>query len=257
MTLPDDIATALTGFETNDENFKTASESDVYRYARGETVLFLKIQRPSWSPPLSSEKAAMEWFNGKLPVPEVVAYATSEDTEYLLTTAIPGESSENTSCHEDKQRLVGQLAASLRGIHGLPCEGCPADRTPAALIGRGRERIEAGIVTGQMVRDEGFEGTPTEALDRLEASVPSLEGPVVTHGDYCLPNVMIDDDRVSGFVDLGYAGIGDPYRDFAAARYSINRNLGENWIRPFFDAYGLTDLDENKLRWYRQIQAFD
>jgi aminoglycoside phosphotransferase len=87
--------------------------------------------------------------------------------------------------------------------------------------------------------------------------MPSLEGPVITHGDYCLPNVLIHNHKVSGFIDLGYFGFGDPYRDFIAAQYSVRRNLGEGWIAPFFKAFGVGPLNEEKLRWYRQIQAFD
>jgi aminoglycoside phosphotransferase len=56
---------------------------------------------------------------------------------------------------------------------------------------------------------------------------------------------------------LGYVGIGDPYRDFISAKYSVRRNLGEEWVQPFFDAFGIESPDEQKLAWYRQIQAFD
>jgi aminoglycoside phosphotransferase len=151
---------------------------------------------------------------------------------------------------------VEQLAESLHTIHALPINDCPIDKTPTGLIAWGRQRIRAGI-TPRMVEEEDLTGSPDEALDGLEGGIPSLEGPVITHGDYCLPNVMIPNDKVSGFIDLGYFGLGDPYRDFIAAQSSVRRNLGEAWVQPFFDAFGRESLDEPKLRWYRQIQAFD
>ena len=199
----------------------------------------------------------MDWLLEKLRVPEVLAYCREDDTEYLVTTGLYGISSEHRECHIDKRRLIEQLADSLRAIHDIPISDCPLDRIPATLIERGRQRIRSGVVTQKMIEDEGLTGSPDEALSILERRAPALVGPVFTHGDYCLPNVMIFEDEISGFIDLGYAGLGDPYRDFIAAQYSIRRNLGEEWAQPFFDAYGVESLDESRLQWYRQIQAFD
>jgi aminoglycoside phosphotransferase len=259
MNFPDSIKAALSGFTTTGESLKTHSESDVFRYEHLDTgdVVFLKIQRPSWSPPLSLERDAMAWLHTKTTVPEVVVYHLEDDVEYLVTKALPGISTENEECHGDKQHLVKLLADSLHLIHAIPTAGCPVDKTPAALIVWGRERIEAGIITQKMVEEEGLAGSPDEALDDLESRMPDLEGPVTTHGDFCLPNIMIHDNQVSGFIDLGYVGIGDPYRDFIAGKYSVRRNLGAEWVQPFFDAYGIETPDEQKLVWYRQIQAFD
>lgn len=252
---PAGIQAALKGFETAGDNLKTHSTSDVYRYWRGGGSLFVKVQRPSWSPPLSRERDAMAWLAGKIPVPEVVAYAEEEDVEYLVTRGLPGVSAENESCHGDKQALVERLAAALQEIHALDTTGCPLDSRPEALIASGRERIREGIVTREMVEEEGMAGKPDDALDELASVVPEPDTIVFTHGDYCLPNVMIDTGRVVGFIDLGYAGVGDPYRDFIAADYSVRRNLGDAWVAPFFAAYGI-DPDPDRLRWHRKIQAF-
>ncbi|HCK10686.1 MAG TPA: APH(3') family aminoglycoside O-phosphotransferase, partial [Candidatus Latescibacteria bacterium] len=143
----------------------------------------------------------------------------------LLTDGIPGMSSETESCHDDKARLVEMLASVLIDLHVLPIDDCPIDRGPEQLLARGRKRVETGIVTQQMVDDQGLSGSPSEALQELVHRMPSTSKLVFTHGDYCLPNVMIQEGRVSGLIDLGYAGISDAYRDFVAADYSIARNL--------------------------------
>ena len=97
MTLPAEIQGVLAGLESSSENLKTASASDVFRYENRSSgsVAFLKVQRPSWSPPLSREAETMEWLSGKLPVPEVIAYHKEDEIEYLVTKAIPGMSSED------------------------------------------------------------------------------------------------------------------------------------------------------------------
>lgn len=84
---------------------------------------------------------------------------------------------------------------------------------------------------------------------------PQSEESVLTHGDFCLPNILIKDNQVTGIVDWGYAGLGDRYRDFAAVVYSIGRNLGEQWVERFFAEYGISELDQEKLRYHRLLYA--
>ena len=45
------------------------------------------------------------------------------------------------------------------------------------------------------------------------------------HGDFCLPNILVKDGKISGFIDLGDAGIGDPWRDYAWCIWSLEYNL--------------------------------
>jgi aminoglycoside phosphotransferase len=47
-------------------------------------------------------------------------------------------------------------------------------------------------------------------------------GNVLIHGDYCLPNVLVDDGRMTGLVDVGRAGLGDPRDDLAAGVWSLH-----------------------------------
>jgi aminoglycoside phosphotransferase len=49
---------------------------------------------------------------------------------------------------------------------------------------------------------------------------------LLTHGDYCLPNVMLHRNRFGGVLDVGRAGRGDPFRDYALVLRSAASNLG-------------------------------
>jgi len=76
-------------------------------------------------------------------------------------------------------------------------------------------------------------------------------GRVLIHGDYCLPNVLVEDGRLTALVDVGRSGIGDPRDDFAAALWSLHYNFGHGYAHTFLDAYGvppMTDRDTERLR---------
>jgi aminoglycoside phosphotransferase len=76
-------------------------------------------------------------------------------------------------------------------------------------------------------------------------------GNVLIHGDYCLPNVLVDQGRLVGLVDMGRSGLGDPRDDLAAGVWTLHYNFGHGYARAFLDAYGapsMTDMEMEKLR---------
>ena len=79
-------------------------------------------------------------------------------------------------------------------------------------------------------------------------------GHVLAHGDYCMPNVLIESGfagRLSAVVDVGQAGLGDPSIDLAAGVWTLQYNYGAGHAREFLDAYGaapLTDAAIERLR---------
>ncbi|MDD4468791.1 MAG: phosphotransferase [Acholeplasmataceae bacterium] len=48
---------------------------------------------------------------------------------------------------------------------------------------------------------------------------------VLTHGDFCLPNILVKDNKFHGFIDLGDASINDPWVDYAWCIWSFQYNL--------------------------------
>ena len=57
----------------------------------------------------------------------------------------------------------------------------------------------------------------------------------------------VKDGRISGFIDLGDAGIGDPWRDYAWCIWSLEYNLKTNKYTPLLlKKLGIT-FDEEKF----------
>jgi aminoglycoside 3'-phosphotransferase-2 len=95
-----------------------------------------------------------------------------------------------------------------------------------------------------------------ELFTLLESMPPPEADVVVTHGDACLPNIMATADGFGGYVDCGRLGVADRYQDLALAARSIAFNLGEQWVVPFFQAYGVPTPDEGKRTYYELLDEF-
>ena len=96
-----------------------------------------------------------------------------------------------------------------------------------------------------------------QIANRLSGCPP--EDIVLTHGDYCLPNIFAKGDRISGFIDLGKAGPADRWQDIAIAVRSLDHNFDGRYFngKPIFDfrpqmlldALGV-EMNEEKYRYY-------
>ena len=76
-------------------------------------------------------------------------------------------------------------------------------------------------------------------------------GHVLVHGDYCTPNVLIEDGQLTALVDVGGARLDSPRVDWAAAIWSLQYNYGSGFARRFLDTYGapaMTDEEIERLR---------
>ena len=66
------------------------------------------------------------------------------------------------------------------------------------------------------------------SLDKFNCEYLSNEsiGKSFIHGDLCLPNIYFDDNNnFIGFIDLGGAGLGDPWFDYCWMLWSLEYNL--------------------------------
>ena len=62
------------------------------------------------------------------------------------------------------------------------------------------------------------------------------DGNTLIHGDFCLPNILVKDNKVVGFIDIGEAGIGDIWCDYAWCIWSLEFNLKtDKYTKDFLD----------------------
>lgn len=230
------------------------SPARTFRLERpGLPTLYLKTAKASAPGDcLVQEKAVLDWLRGKLPVPEALDWAHEGGEEHLLLSAVPGTDAATRalSADVDKAALARTLGQALRTLHALPTADCPFDWRLDAFLEKARRNVHNGLVDEADFDDDNLGKTAEEVFQEVLRLRPAVEDLVFTHGDYCLPNVILDRDRVSGFIDLGRAGIGDRYRDNALGIRSLRDNGGQGFEDDFFTGYGLAAPDWAKIEFF-------
>ena len=133
---------------------------------------------------------------------------------------------------ERRLDAVRALADGLRLLHALDVRACPFDARLAVTMAKARDNALAGRVDESDFDDSRLGRTALDLLGELEATRPDSADLVATHGDYCLPNVILRDGAVAGFIDVGRAGVADRHQDFWCAARSIAYNYGESFVAP-------------------------
>lgn len=214
--------------------------------------------------PVSEESedhtAMLRWLDGRVPAPRIIETVVQSGWRWTLMSRIPGEMACAEAWRADPHRLVRVLADAMKRLWQTDLTGCPVDQSPDAKLARARKTVEAGEVNMELVEPETFsEGgfhSPAALLQWLEEHRPPFE-PVLTHGDFCLPNVFLEDWSVTGFLDLGRSGMGDRWTDIAILWRTLRDNFGGHYgeavpgFHPdeLFQALGM-EKDEDRLKYY-------
>ena len=216
-------------------------------------VRYLKLAPEDAYPSLADESARMVWVANHLPVPTVVESGSRNGVAWLLTTALPGVDATDPGLRDDPGALVRVLATGLRRFHDVPIVSCPFDfRLSTALRHVARRLDEGRIDPARDFHPEHAHLDAAEAVALLHTSRPASQDLVVCHGDFCLPNVMVQDGRASGFLDLGELGVADRWWDLAVATWSVTWNLGPGHEALFLATYGVSP-DEERIRFFRLL----
>jgi aminoglycoside 3'-phosphotransferase-2 len=232
------------------------TEAAVFRIeAPGRPSLFAKTEIAGPFSEVPREAARLRWLSrSPIPCPEVIAELREGQRDWLLMSGAAGLDLAS-SPHLGPGRTVEIAADALRALHRLDIESCPFDHRLEIRIADARARMEAGLVDEDDFDDERRGRPARDVFAELLARRPEREDLVVTHGDACLPNLLAENDRFTGFVDCARLGVADRHQDLALATRSIRHDLGEEWVEPFFLRYG-TIGDHDRLAYYRLLDEF-
>ncbi|MCP1638855.1 kanamycin kinase [Streptococcus gallinaceus] len=212
----------------------SSPQAKVY-FIDGDGGYFLK-RAPKGS--LQREVDATDYFFKKNLAPEVLGYI-SEEEDWMLTAKVDGEDTSSPIYLANPKRLCQVLAESMRKLHSIDAADCPI----VDNVDRYLENVYKGYRQGNF--EKKYLSSQQEELGRDEAFLrvqeidPFLQKDELIHGDFCLPNIILNDWQFQSFIDCDSGGLGDRHIDLYWTLWSLQRNLGTDAYRDYFlDCYG-------------------
>ena len=247
---PDDFRPLLEGAPLYDSS--CSPEARVI-YIDRDGGYYLK-SAPSGS--LKREAELTRFFHEKGLATEVLGYL-SEDKDWMLTRRVAGEDCTHADYLADPRRLCDTTATLLRALHEMPTNGCPVPDHTARYLQSAEEGYRIGRYDASLFPDNWGYASPEEAIGVVRRDGHLLRADVLLHGDYCLPNIMLDNWRFSGFIDLGNGGVGDRHVDLFWGAWTLFFNLKTDAYRDrFLDAYGRDKINPDLLRIVAAAEVF-
>lgn len=205
---------------------------------------------------LKGEAELTSFFHKNGLSPEVLAYESSE-SDWLLTRKIPGRNCLSPEYLENPQKLCDTTAQLLRMLHSVDFSGCPVTDRNTLSLAQAQSNYLSGNYDRNLFPDNWGYATPEDARQMIAERSHLLRCDVLLHGDYCLPNILLDDWHFSGFIDVGNGGIGDRHFDLFWGIWSLEFNLKTLKYRDrFLDAYGREDVREEVFPLVAAIEVF-
>ena len=195
-----------------------------------------------------NEFRMLQYLQDKLPVPRIYAHETAENRSYLLMDRCAGSMACSRDYRNSPGTLCKLLANGLKRLWAVDIADCPSDQRLSHKLAQAEYYVENGLVDMENVEPDTFGGKgfkdPGELLRWLYENRPEEE-PVLSHGDYCLPNIFGVQQEVIGYIDLGRAGIADKWCDIALCYRSLSHNYDGKYQNSGENTYPDCDLESS------------
>lgn len=238
--IPNDIQ-KIVGTKPYELNDVGMSDSEVRIY--DEYVL--KIQPCSHE--TDNEYAMAKWIGKQIRIPEIFVYSVINDIAYTLMSKVDGQMLCEDSYLQHPEKLIKIAADGLKQLWQIDIKGCPyytsrlSERLKAAEYNVRNGLVDVEDAEPETFGPNGF-ANPEELLKWLQNNRPE-EDIVLSHGDYCLPNIFVKENEIKGFIDLGKMGPADRWQDIAIAI----RSLQHNFDGTYTDGKKLFDFEPQML----------
>jgi len=179
----------------------------------------------------------LDRIRDRLPLP--VPIPIHRETDLVVYRKVPGVPLRNAYLrraeYATKQAIATDLASFYRSLHGTDASGIATTAAPVTYEAQVRIREDVREwVYPHMMRHQ-IEGAEELFSSMLSAPDQLDFDPKLIHGDVMPYHLLVDEDtgRMSGIIDFGVAGVGDPASDIAGLLLAY----GESFVRLMALAY--------------------
>lgn len=241
---PKELHSYLAGGRIYDSS--SSPQAKVYYISTG---YYLKCGAPGT---LQHEALMAGWFYKQGLGAEIISYI-SEKQDYMLTRAAKGEDCLAFLDHPEK--LCDILAGAMRMLHSISIPDLPLSvsyENCQTALESGRGNYDSSILMPRFMI-----ASKEEAWEIMQENKHRLKCDTLIHGDFCLPNIMVENGKFTCFIDLAMAGMGDKHVDLYWALWSLQHNLRtEKYTDYFLDLYGRENFEYNMLKVIAAFEAF-
>lgn len=211
----------------------------------------------SESEDIIKETQILLWLQDKIKVPQVYLHTYEKGKYYLVMEMLPGLMGQYGFKQMSTNQMIILYAKEIKKWHQIDYREFPSYNTLEEKLAHIRYNLKHDLVKTQYFERE-FKGmSGQEVYDKMMAHYPKEFDLVLCHGDVCMPNFLIAEGKITGWIDVVGCGINDRYLDIAIAlrtlRYNfewINQTFTPKDIQLFLETYGIQNLDMDKILFY-------
>lgn len=248
--IPSELERLIIGAKIYDSS--CSPEARVYYIDKDNGYFLKKSEKDS----LKKEAVMTSYFHSKGLGTEVLNYI-SDTSDWLLTAKVIGEDCTHETYLSDPIRLCDTIATELRKLHEIDFSDCPVKNRIQDYLALAETNYKNGTYDKSAFPDSFGYRSADEAIAVLNDGKNELKADVLIHGDYCLPNIMLDNWKISKFIDLGNSGVGDRHIDIFWGVWTLWFNLKTyKYSSRFLDAYGRDKINIDILKIVAAAEVF-
>lgn len=203
----------------------------------------LKIQ--PFSIETDNEYKLLQFFSERKIAPQVIAREVVDGVDYLLMEKCCGAMLCDGELLKNTRKLTEIASDVLHTLWNMDISTCPVDMRLSNKLKLAQYNVAHNLVCLDNVDPSTFGANgrfadPEHLFSWLIDNQPREEL-VVTHGDFCLPNVFFNGTGAK-IIDVGRGGIADKYQDIALLYRSLRDNLHGHYSGQY-----LGELDDKML----------
>ena len=225
------------------------SNSQVLKIVKGENIYYLKMAPNGF---LKGEYERLSWLSSKVSdlVPQIISFESENGVEYLLTESLKGEMLCSDYYLSHPNEGLDIVVDAFKKLYEIDITDCPFNVALDYKLSLVRSNLD-----NHLIDEANVDSNILKKYGSLEGIYEFLvnnrfhEDLCFSHGDISLPNIFAFDGKLSGFIDLGDAGIADRYFDIAIVTRTLIYNYGEEYAEKFYEKMGI-DVDRSKIDYY-------
>ncbi|EHI70209.1 aminoglycoside 3'-phosphotransferase [Streptococcus ictaluri] len=196
------------------------------------------------------------FFHKKGLAPEVIDYQ-SLDRDWLLTQRVPGEGANQIEYLRQPKKLINIVVEQLQKLHELHFTEISAINRTDSYIQTVELNYQKGVFNPNFLSSRDLFKTSYDIFDYIQEIKPLLESDTLIHGDFCLPNVILNNWKFQSMIDWDCSGMGDKHIDLFWLLWTFQHQLKTATFKDYIlDCYGREAIEMSILEAIPYFEVF-